>query len=195
MARRRSAPRRRSSKKFPPWALVVVGLIAGSAIAWGVHLYMERTEARNASARPPLPATAAPTTPPTAAEAKPKPKAAQQKPRFDFYTILPANESVVPERERKARPAKTTKPEEGTRFILQAASYAHEDEADRLRAKLALSGLEARIEKIVIEGKGEYYRVRLGPYGKVEDADAPSRQLSQLGIKGILIKVRKSPGA
>lgn len=195
MARRRSAPRRRSSKKFPAWALVVIGLIAGSAVAWGIHLYLERTEARNASARAPLARSSAATTPTQGAEAKPKPKPAQQKPRFEFYTILTANESVVSEKERKTRPARSARTEEGTRFVLQAASYTHEEEADRLRAKLALSGLEAHIEKIAIEGKGEYYRVRLGPYSKVEDADGPSRQLAQIGVKAILIKVRKSPDA
>lgn len=195
MARRRAAPRRRSgSKKFPGWALVLVGLIAGSAIAWGVHLYTERTAARNPPARAAI--TPPPETPAQPPVEEQKPKTAQpQKPRFDFYTILPANESVVPDKERKARPAKPPKAEEGTRYILQAASYARQEEADQLRAKLALNGLEARIEKIAIEGKGEYYRVRLGPYAKVEDADAPSRQLAQLGVKGILIKVRKSPGA
>lgn len=186
---RRRTTARRGSRKLPPWALVLAGLTVGLAVAWGIHLYLVRTDARNAPVRATVAQTPAPKP-----EASAKP-AQQVKPKFDFYTILPEIETVVPEKERKARAAKAAQTGETSRYMLQAGSFASFDDADRLKAKLALSGLEAHIEKITIEGKGEYYRVRLGPYKRLEDTDPPSRQLSELGIKAMLLKLKKAPGA
>jgi len=81
------------------------------------------------------------------------------------------------------------------RYALQAASLANFNDADQLKAKLALAGLEARIEKVTIEGRGDFYRVRLGPYAKLEDLEAATKQLDQLGIKALRLKLKKTPGA
>ena len=60
---------------------------------------------------------------------------------------------------------------------------------------LALAGLVAHIQKITVEGKGEYHRVRLGPYEKIEQLDATALQLQKMGIKAIRLKVKKGePG-
>ncbi len=37
-------------------------------------------------------------------------------------------------------------------------------DAEKLKAKLAFSGFEATIQTANIPGKGEWHRVRLGPY-------------------------------
>lgn len=117
-----------------------------------------------------------------------KPKA-----KFDFYTILPETETRLPDRdERKpAKPAKPEKPEEDVSYVLQAGSFNNFDDADQLKAKLALQGLPAQIQKVVIEGKGEYHRVRLGPYDKLETLDAANQQLNKMGIKAMRLKVTK----
>jgi len=49
----------------------------------------------------------------------------------------------------------------------------------------------AQIQKIIIEGKGEYHRVRLGPYEKIEQLDATAAQLQKMGIKALRLKVKK----
>jgi cell division protein FtsN len=124
-------------------------------------------------------------------EKKPEEKA---KPKLDFYTILPG-ESILPDTRRDDR--KTTKAEpaeKGVSYLLQAAAYASAEDADRLKAKLALNGLEANIEKVTVGDKGTHYRVRLGPYSKIEDLDAANARLSQLGIKALRIKVKKAAG-
>ncbi len=76
--------------------------------------------------------------------------------------------------------------------MLQAASFASFEEADRLKARLALSGFEAQIEKVSIEGKGDYFRVRLGPYRNMQELDTASQKLAQQGIKTIRLKIRKA---
>lgn len=116
------------------------------------------------------------------------------KPKLDFYTILPG-ESVLPATKRNDKKlAKTESAEKDVNYVLQAAAYANLEDADRLKARLALNGLEARIEKITIEGKGTHYRVRLGPYSKIEDLDAANNRLEQLGIKAMRLKVKKGAG-
>ncbi len=116
------------------------------------------------------------------------------KPKLDFYTVLPEVETVLPEKGAKAAPkaAKPEPAETGASYMLQAASFASFEEADRLKARLALSGFEAQIEKVSIEGKGDYFRVRLGPYRNMQELDTASQKLAQQGIKTIRLKIRKA---
>jgi cell division protein FtsN len=120
------------------------------------------------------------------------------KPRYDFYTILPETETVLPDRSARAKPEKTAKaekPEEGVSYVLQAGSFGNFQDADQLKAKLALNGLVAQIQKVTIEGKGEYYRVRLGPFDKLDKLDTAEQRLKQLGIaKPLAVKVKKTAG-
>ena len=125
-----------------------------------------------------------------------KKEADKPKSKFDFYTILPETEAVLPERGKKEpqKTVKAEKQEEGVTYVLQAASFNNYNDADQLKAKLALQGLPATIQKVTIDGKGEYHRVRLGPYEKIDDLDAASQQLSKLGIKAMRLKVKKGAG-
>jgi len=116
------------------------------------------------------------------------------KPKLDFYTVLPEVETVLPERGARTKPQKTERVDDGVRYILQAGSFASFDDADQLKAKLALNGLSSQIQKITIEGKGAYHRVRLGPYERVEELDSVSQQLAKLGLKPIRLKIKKTEG-
>lgn len=118
------------------------------------------------------------------------------KSKFDFYTILPETETVLPEREKKGprKAVNVEQPDENVTYVLQAASFNNHNDADQLKAKLALQGLPATIQKVTIDGKGEYHRVRLGPYEKIDDLDAATQQLSKLGIKALRLKVKKGAG-
>lgn len=120
------------------------------------------------------------------------------KPKYDFYTILPETETVLPDRSARTKPEKTAKaekPEEGVSYVLQAGSFGNFQDADQLKAKLVLNGLVAQIQKVTIEGKGEYYRVRLGPFDKLEKLDAAEQRLRQLGIaKPLAVKLKKGVG-
>ena len=79
-------------------------------------------------------------------------------------------------------PAASKKAETTTTYILQAASYKSFKDADMLKAKLALNGLSSRIEKISVEGKGDFYRVRLGPYSSARTKKDVVSRLADLGI-------------
>jgi len=190
---RRTTTRHRYGKNLPGWQLLLIGLALGLLIMWAVQhmLHGGRPLSGLAGLFARQPAQPAATSPP--------PPAAQPKPKFDFYTILPEVETVIPDKTAKGKSkpfaARSNRPEMGVSFVLQAAAYASGGDADHLRARLALAGLEAYTEKVVIEGKGAYYRVRLGPFARMQDMDAANKKLARLGIKAIRLKVKKAPGA
>jgi len=65
------------------------------------------------------------------------------KPRFDFYQILPSLEVVIPEHEieERRRLEGTGRSKPGT-FIIQVGSFRTPQQADTLKARLALLGIE-----------------------------------------------------
>lgn len=182
-ARRRSSGQR---TRKPGWLLLLVGIGIGVAGVMLWQMYSHRGDGRSGLSNL-FSSFSKPAEKPVKKEPEP---AKPPKPKFDFYTILPETETVLPERRAKTKTAKA-KPEEGVSYILQAGSFAGFEEADQMKAKLALAGLVAHIQKITVEGKGEYHRVRLGPYDKIEQLDAAAAQLQKLGIKAIRLKVKK----
>jgi cell division protein FtsN len=96
----------------------------------------------------------------------PKPAAAagNDSTRFDFYRILPGDEG----QSLKRPPAQTSTKEV---FYLQAGAFQKASDADNLKARLALAGLEAQIQTATLDDKSVWHRVRLGPY---TDAQAMS---------------------
>ena len=181
-ARRRSTGRR---TRKPGWLLLLVGVGIGVAGVMLWQMYSHRGDGRSGLSN--LFSSHKLAEKPAKKEPEP---AKPPKPKFDFYTILPETETVLPERHAKAKIVKA-KPEEGVSYILQAGSFAGFEEADQMKARLALAGLVAHIQKITVEGRGEYHRVRLGPYEKIEQLDATAAQLQKMGIKAIRLKVKK----
>lgn len=127
--------------------------------------------------------------------AKPKPTAApagngsKDEQRFDFYKILPGQVDAVPADGKtvaKDREPSTTAP--AKKVFLQLGSFQNENEADNLKAKLALLGVEAKIQSVTIPDKGMVHRVRVGPLSRQEDVDRVRAQLKQDGINAAVVK-------
>ena len=196
-ARRKPGTPARRGKKGRGWLLLLLGLGIGVAAVLLVQLLMPRDPARGGLARLFSSAGKAPVEAQEPTARKDPEPAKPGKTRFDFYTILPETETVLPERTARTRPEKAAKtaPEEGVSYVLQAGSFPTFQDADQLKAKLALNGVVAQIQKVTIEGKGDYYRVRLGPYDGLEKLDAAEQQLKHLGIaKPLAIKIKKGAG-
>lgn len=188
-ARRSSS---RSKKRSHGVLLLTIGLLLGGALVYGAQYYLYHDgkpfrglaglfkSDKKTAARP--------------EDKNPEPETDRlPKPKLDFYTILPG-ETVLPEPKPDRKIAKAEPTEKGVSYMLQAASYGNLEDADRLKAKLVLNGLEAHIEKVAVEGKGTVFRVRLGPYSRLEELDAANGRLSQLGIKAMRLKVKKAAG-
>lgn len=110
-------------------------------------------------------------------------------PQFDFYTILPEKEVIVPDyeintraREERVGQAKTAS------YILQAGSFREFKDADNLRAKLALMGIESKVERAKV-GNVVWNRVKLGPYAQMTSVSTIRGRLRESGIDVIVMEV------
>ena len=130
------------------------------------------------------------------------------KPRFDFYKILPGGEEPKAPAERKAadrpieRPVDKAGPDAiakagdkdgpkpADRLWLQAGAFTSESDAENLKARLALSGWEAVIQTVNLPDKTIRYRVRLGPY---DNTDQLNRIKGDLGKGGFDVAVIRNP--
>ena len=111
------------------------------------------------------------------------------KPKFDFYTILPELEVAIPEQELVKADKETTKNSTtNEKYILQAGSFKSYNEADRLKARLALEGIEASIQKVKINATDTWHRVRIGPLKNISQLNKTRRRLRSLGIASIVVK-------
>ena len=167
-----------------------IGLILGLCIAVGVAWYMNKTPIPFLTkAKPPEKAVAEP----GKTIVKPDEKTTQQveKPRFEFYKILPGAEEPVTEQQIK-QAAKSGAPAEN--YLLQVGAFQNPADADNLKARLALIGVEAGVEPIDLPEKGTWYRVRIGQYNKVEEINRLRQILAQNGIEASLVKI-KDPGS
>jgi len=185
-------PRASAKKKSGGGTLlgIFIGLILGLCIAVGVAWYMNKTPIPFLTkARPPERAAAEP----GKTVVKPDEKTTQQveKPRFEFYKILPGAEEPVTDKQIK-QAAKPGAPAEN--FLLQAGSFPNPADADNLKARLALLGIEAGVEPIDLPEKGTWYRVRIGPYTKIDEINRVRQTLAQNGIEASLVKI-KDPGS
>jgi cell division protein FtsN len=123
----------------------------------------------------------------------PSGKSPDGKPRFDFYNILPGSEEPVTEQQFKEARQKPSTVQARETFFLQAGAFQNAPDADNLKARLALLGVEATIQTTDLPGKGVRHRVRVGPYTAIEDLNRARDTLKQNGIETTLIKVRAAP--
>jgi cell division protein FtsN len=117
---------------------------------------------------------------------KPEAQSIPKPPRFDFYTILPEKEVVVPDYEinTRTREERVGKAKE-THYMMQAGSFKAFKEADQLRAKLGLLGIESTVHKAKV-GSVVWYRVKIGPYTQMTSVSAIKSRLRQNSIDVIV---------
>jgi cell division protein FtsN len=179
-----------------------------------------------------------------------------KKPRYDFYTLLPEKEVIIPDEELSAQvkaeaaaklasqqqaalpvasgatantlpnaatpttPAATTNvattqaanttastptdtttastasatvptaaaPKSG-QYLLQAGAFRNNQQADDLKARIAMLGLVGRVE-VVQTPAGEMHRVRLGPYATASELEQAKQKLSGGGLPAVAIRVK-----
>jgi cell division protein FtsN len=87
------------------------------------------------------------------------------KPRIDFYSILPDRKVDIPisEEDRQAIESPSINKSATEEVILQAGSFQSMTDADSRKAQLAFFGLEAKITSAVVNND-TWYRVVLGPF-------------------------------
>jgi cell division protein FtsN len=123
--------------------------------------------------------SAAPSAPAAADAAKPGAGAAAD--------AVPAN--PPPAAAPEGAPAAEAAGEAGVRLMLQVGAYKSAEDADAARARLALLGLDGKVTEVQVDGK-TLYRVRLGPYGQLDDLNGIRRTLSENGMEPQLVHLR-----
>lgn len=114
----------------------------------------------------------------------------EDKTRFDFYTILPDSESKVSAAEEaKLLKNDAQQPVVHKSYFLQVGAFQTEEEADNMKAKLALQGFEALVQTATIPDKGVWHRVRVGPLNNLDQINKAKSDLLNYGFKADLIKV------
>lgn len=111
-----------------------------------------------------------------------------QRPRFDFYTILPELEVAIPEQELISDKKKPHPVEDNASYILQAGSFRQHTQADRLKAKLALQGIEASIQTVTINDGDTWHRVRVGPFSDIKTLNRIRKRLHDAGTPSIVVR-------
>lgn len=168
---------------------ILIGLVLGLGIALGVAWYINKMPNPFQQKAPVAKPDTAKTTPAESAKGADKGgKAADAKPRFDFYKILPGVEE--PATDQQLRDAKSAPSPVKESFYLQAGAFQNAPDADNLKARLALLGVQAAIQTTTLPDRGVWHRVRLGPYGSVEELNRTRDTLKNNGIDTTLIKVR-----
>lgn len=195
----------KSRKKVRSYSLIwgiFIGYVLGLISAMGIWLYLSQAPSpfltKTDSVNTPLtrfdssneqkePIVEAPAD--TVAEVPADTEAAttvNEKQSFDFYKILPGiEEPAIVEAPIVEAPIDE---EADASYFLQAGSFRFMDEAENLKARLALLGMVAAIKSAEVSGQGTWYRVRIGPYSQFSEADQTHIALKNNGIEADLIK-------
>lgn len=123
-----------------------------------------------------------------------------ERPRFDFYTILPEMEVVISDEEAEPPPvedkptattASTSTAEQKPKYRLQVGSFKKMSDADRQKARLALLGVEAEIQKVNVGGGEVYHRVLTKPIASKTELNAKRKMFQQNRINSLVVQIKK----
>ncbi len=188
MARDYKPRRARPASGLPGWAGALIGLVFGLGIAGYVYLKDQR------------PPTAV-TTPVRSPKKKPRanhasgetPGSATGAPSAaggDAFTQQRPSVAVgVPPNGKNGNPVIGATPETrpGT-YVLQAGAYKNFADADRIRAQLALQGIESKVQEVSV-GNDTWHRIRIGPVSDLKELNRMRAVLRKANIDALVIRV------
>jgi cell division protein FtsN len=175
---------------------IFIGLVIGVLMSFGVVWYMKKAELpfrdKGTRAERPVGGNGDQSGAPAGLPGKPGDKVGD-KPRFEFYKILPGSQEAAPAaKPEEAKPGKAeTKPADAKSaepLYLQVGAFQKPADADNLKARLALMGMDASVQEVDVPEKGKMFRVRTGPFSSVEEMNRARKELSQGGIQAAQVK-------
>ena len=117
-------------------------------------------------------------------------------PRYEFFERLPGAEvSTDTEPYKSLTPGGYVEPTEvePTQYLVQAGSFREQNDADRLRARLMLTGMGTDIRIDTRDSENEvWHRVVIGPFNSKQDAEQTVASLKQHDVSPIMLEVPPS---
>lgn len=167
----------------------VIGLVIGLGIAVAVALYITNAPVPFVSKVRPASESVDPTT-----------AGDPNKPLYPAAPAAKGGAAVAPPKGDPATDPKAAPPppekgetaavaDDGQRFLLQAGAFRSPDDADAMRARLALLGHDSKVFPREQDGT-TLYRVRLGPYGNLDDVNRIRKTMAENGIEVQLIRLK-----
>lgn len=208
--KRKSGRRASRTSTSSGWAWLFVGLAIG--LFGGFLFYLSKRPAPlhhelfglpSAEKQPAKVLTKAPVPP----AVNPQGPTAPEKPKFDFYTLLPKlhvevpppahplvqghGQTAVPTKPvstGSSHPAIPNRVKAPGRYMLQIASFGTEGQANVMKAKLAFQGIVAKVNPGKVKNY-TWYRVQVGPYSDLAKLNAMLAHFAKEHIKPLVIKM------
>ncbi len=222
-AKKKPAPKRGASRyqapakrPVPGWIWLACGLAIGAFIVVLMKLEPGRKEIQRE--KPDDKASRTTVAPKTPANANTPTPSGPVKPKYDFYTLLPESEVIVPpeavpeKTPPPATPAELAKADAAraeaalkgetppplptavkaavTQYFLQAGSFRKQDDADKVRAQIILLGQDVQVESGTVREE-TWYRVLVGPFSNREQLTAAQKKLAGSGFSNLLLQQRQ----
>ena len=176
----RAAPRGKK-QAAPAWLWLLVGLMLGAFVMGLAWLKLDSGQEKGAEW-----VGAKPDRQPQRVESKKtQAQVPPHRPRFEFYDKLGRQEVMVPEEQLDLR----SSVDETARYELQVGSFARPPDAERLKAELALRGIETRVAEARIGAGKVRHRVIAGPFLGRSALDKVRKQLKGNGHSRLLVRV------
>lgn len=164
---------------------IFIGLMMGALIAAGAAWYFTRANPFQSTPAAPRMPTA--DQPPAALPGKPgdRPVVKQD---FDFYKILPQGDNVPAAQAPAAAPSTPPPAKPADRVYLQLGAFENAAEADNLKARLALAGVEASSQRGQLADGRIVHRVRIGPFSGPEEMNPVRSRLAEAGFNATVTR-------
>ena len=120
----------------------------------------------------------------------------KKEPKFNFYTLLPDLEVIIPESETRPPKVKNKSSAQSSgekktnkQYILQLGSFQNLSDAEKLKASVALLGIETTVEHVRLKNQ-TWHRVRTRPYSSRKQLYRNQKQLQQNNINAIAMELK-----
>lgn len=115
-------------------------------------------------------------------------------PTYEFYKLLPDREINISEWITEDEDKTTPEQNQNHFYVFQVGSFKEHKAADQVKAQLALIGLEADIQRVVLNEQDTVHRVRVGPYKEQTKLNEISKRLRVNGLEYTLLTLRLDEG-
>lgn len=179
----------------PTWLVLLTGVVTGLFIALLIYLAYSGP-LQNPTELIDLANQSVTTTVTETDSSQPSHKqASKNKPRFDFYTLLPELEVVVPQmpepKPRRSAERRNQEAPDRATYVLQTGSFRNPKDADQLRVSLILQGLDVKIQTVNLDSGETWHRVQVGPFNNEKKLHQAEGKLAAAGIDNLRLKLKK----